>query len=331
MKRTIRPEVSPVIIGFGSVAGPMEGRGPMSKWFDSTLSDDSVGEKSYEKAELMMFTMATEQALANAQLKPADIDCMVGGDLLDQIISASFCARGLQIPFLGLYGACSTMAESLIVGSMAIASKSADKVLCVTGSHFSSSERQYRFPLELGNQRPPTAQRTVTAAGATVLSSTGSKLPAIKAYTIGKVIDYGITDANNMGASMAPAAADTIAAHFADSGVAPDYYDYIVTGDLGKLGKRIAEELLEQKGIRLGDRYRDCGCDMYYNEQEVECGGSGCGCAASILNSYYLKRMNYGEIKRILLVATGALLSPTSAMQGESIPSVAHAVAIEME
>jgi stage V sporulation protein AD len=320
----------PFIVGSGSVAGPMEGRGPMGKWFGAVVSDDTMGEKTYEKAELMLFSMAVDQALASAHMKADEIDIMLGGDLLDQIISASFTARSLEIPFVGLYGACSTMAESLIVASMAITAQCAGNALCVTGSHFSSSERQYRFPLELGNQRPPTSQRTVTATGATVLAAMG-KGPQVKAFTIGKVIDYGITDANNMGAAMAPAAADTIAAHFTDTGLGADYYDYVVTGDLGKLGKRLAEEMLEQKGIKLGDRYRDCGCDMYYNEQEAECGGSGCGCAASLLNGYYLKQMSYGNIKRILLVATGALLSPTSTMQGESIPGVAHAVAIEME
>jgi len=330
MTRTRILASPPAIIGFGSVAGPVEGRGPMSKWFDSVVTDDTLGEKSYEKAEQMLFSMAADQALAMAHLKPQQIDMMLGGDLLDQIISASFLARGLEIPFIGLYGACSTMTESLIVGSMALGSQCAGNVLCVTGSHFSSSERQYRFPLELGNQRPPTAQRTVTAAGSAVLAPQGGTV-RIKAITVGKVIDYGITDANNMGAAMAPAAADTIAAHFADTGLPFDYYDYIVTGDLGRLGKRINEELLDQKGIRLGDRYRDCGCDIYYDDQNVECGGSGCGCAASLLCGYYLKQMSYGTIKKILIIATGALLSPTSTQQGESIPGVAHAVAIETE
>lgn len=320
----------PAIIGSGSVAGPVEGRGPMRAWFDSVVSDDTLGEKSYEKAELMLFSMAADQAMAEAHLRPDAVDLLLGGDLLDQIISASFLARSLEIPFIGLYGACSTMVESLIVGSMAIGAQCASTVLCVTGSHFSSSERQYRFPLELGNQRPPTAQRTVTAAGSAVLAAQGGGAK-VKAFTVGKVIDYGITDANNMGAAMAPAAADTIAAHLAETCLPPDYYDYIVTGDLGRLGKKIVEELLDHKGIRLGERYRDCGCDMYYEDQNVECGGSGCGCAAALLCGYYLKEMAYGHIKRILLVATGALLSPTSTQQGESIPGVAHAVAIETE
>ena len=318
------------IIGHGSVAGPMEGKGPMAKWFDSILSDDTVGEKTYEKSELMLFTMAVDQAINSAQLKPGDLDLMCAGDLLNQIISSSFSARGLEIPFLGLYGACSTMVESLIVGSMAIASACADKVLCLSGSHFSTAERQYRYPLELGSQRPPTAQRTVTAAGATVLSSVGQGI-AVRSFTVGKVIDYGITDANNMGAAMAPAAADTIATHLTESGLPLDYYDYVVSGDLGKLGKQLTEEFLLQRGISLGERYRDCGCDMFYDDQDAHCGASGCGCAASLLNGYYLKKMSYGQIKRILLVATGALLSPTSAQQGESIPGVAHAVSIEAE
>jgi stage V sporulation protein AD len=302
----------------------------MRDWFDSVVSDDTLGETSYEKAERTLFTMAADQALAMAHLKPDAVDLLLGGDLLDQIISASFLARSMEIPFIGLYGACSTMVETLIVGSMALGAQCASNVLCVTGSHFSSSERQYRFPLELGNQRPPTAQRTVTAAGSAVLAAQGGAA-RVKAFTVGKVIDYGITDANNMGAAMAPAAADTIAAHLSETCLPPDHYDYIVTGDLGRLGKRIAVELLEQKGIRLGERYRDCGCDIYREDQNVECGGSGCGCAASLLCGYYLKEMSYGHIKKILLIATGALLSPTSTQQGESIPGVAHAVAIETE
>lgn len=330
MTRTRTLANPPAIAGFGSVAGPMEGRGPMGNWFDSVVSDDTLGEKSYEKAERMLFSMAADQAMAAAHMKPEAIDLLLGGDLLDQIISASFLARSLEIPFIGLYGACSTIVETLIVGSMALGAQCASNVLCVTGSHFSSSERQYRFPLELGSQRPPTAQHTVTAAGSAVLSAQGAGAK-VKAFTVGKVIDYGITDANNMGAAMAPAAADTIAAHFTETGLPCDHYDWIVTGDLGRLGKRVAEELLEQKGIRLGESFRDCGCDIFSEEQNAECGGSGCGCAAALLCGYYLKQMAYGHIKRILLIATGALLSPTSAQQGESIPGVAHAIAIETE
>ena len=329
MTRTKKLPVPAWIVGHSSAVGPMEGQGPMGKWFDTILNDDTVGETTYEKAELMLFSMTVDQALASAHLKPEELDLMCAGDLLDQIISSSFSARSLAVPFLGLYGACSTMVESLIVGSLAIAAQCADKVLCLSGSHFSTAERQYRYPLELGSQRPPTAQRTVTAAGATVLASQGQGI-AVRGLTIGKVIDYGITDANNMGAAMAPAAADTIATHLDEYGIAPDYYDYIVTGDLGKLGKELTEEFLQQRGYVLGSRYRDCGCEMFDDSQDAHSGASGCGCAASFLNGYYLKRMEYGEIKRILLVATGALLSPTSAQQGESIPGVAHAVSIEV-
>ena len=329
MKRTVTLSNPPVIASYATTVGPKEGKGPMAQWFDNILTDDTLGEKSYEKAECQMFSMTADLALTRAKLAPGDVDLMFGGDLLDQLISASFTARGLEIPFLGLYGACSTMSESLIAATMALCSGSAQTVLCVTGSHFSTAERQYRFPLELGNQRPPTSQWTATATGATVLKAQGDG-PRITRFTVGKVIDFGIKDGNNMGAAMAPAAADTIAAHFNDSGVAPDYYDYIVTGDLGKLGRDILHELLLQRNLSLGQRHRDCGCEMYSDDQDVDCGASGCGCAASFLNGYYLKRMSYGEIKRILLIATGALLSPTSSMQGESIPSVAHAVAIEM-
>ncbi len=326
-KKLLRPAW---IIGHSATVGPKEGQGPMAKWFDNILKDDTMGEKTFEKAELLLFSTTADHALASAHVKPEELDLMCAGDLLDQIISSSFSARGLAVPFLGIYGACSTMAESLIVGSLAIAAQCAVKVLCLSGSHFSTAERQYRFPLELGSQRTPTAQRTVTAAGATVLASQGQGA-AVRGFTVGKVIDYGITDANNMGAAMAPAAADTIATHLDEYGVEPDFYDYIITGDMGKLGKQLTEEFLQQRGYVLGSRYRDCGSEMFDDTQDAHCGASGCGCAASFLNGYYLKRMDYGEIKRILLVATGALLSPTSSQQGESIPGVAHAVSIEVE
>lgn len=328
MKRTRLLQNPPSIVGYGTVVGPKEGQGPLSPWFDVVLEDDMLGEKSFEKAETRMFEKAAELALTRARLAPGEIDCMFGGDLLNQIISASFSARTLGIPFLGLYGACSTMAESLLTGSVFLSGGYAEKALCLTGSHFSTAERQYRSPLELGNQRPPTAQWTATASGATVLAAVGDG-PQVTKFTIGRVLDYGITDANNMGAAMAPAAADTIASHFEDTGLSPDYYDYVVTGDLGTLGREILVDLLSQRNIALGQRHRDCGCDLYSTDQDVGCGGSGCGCAASVFNGYYLKQMAEGKVNRILLVATGALLSTLTTQQGESVPCVAHAVAIE--
>ena len=328
MKRTFLLQNPPAIVGYGTVVGPKEGQGPLSQWFDVILDDDTLGEKSFERAENKMFEKAAQLALTRARLQATDIDVMFGGDLLNQIISASFSARTLGIPFLGLYGACSTMAESLLVGSVFLSGGYGEKALCLTGSHFSTAERQYRTPLELGSQRPPTSQWTATAAGCSILAAVGDG-PRVTKVTVGRVQDYGITDANNMGAAMAPAAADTIAAHFQDTGLSPDYYDYVVTGDLGTLGRDILHDLLGQQGLSLGTRHRDCGCDLYSADQDVGCGGSGCGCAASTFNGYYLKQMAEGKVQRILLVATGALLSTLTTQQGESVPCVAHAVAVE--
>ncbi|MDD3244213.1 MAG: stage V sporulation protein AD [Eubacteriales bacterium] len=329
MKQTYAPAILPVVAGYGSVAGPKEGKGRFAKYFDVIMSDDSVGQPSYEKAEGMLYLTAAQQALGRAGLTPEQLCCMAGGDLLNQIISSGYSAREMGAPFLGLYGACSTMAESLIAGTLLVGGGFTDNVLCVTSSHFSTAERQFRMPLEMGGQRPPTAQWTVTGSGATVLAKAGSG-PHVTRFTIGRVVDYGVSDANNMGAAMAPAAADTLAAHFRESGVTPDYYDCIYTGDLGHLGLHLLRDILRADyGLDLGDQLHDCGDEIFLPEQDTHCGGSGCGCAAVTFNGYLLKRMKYGELRRILLVATGALMSTTSSQQGESIPGVAHAVAVE--
>lgn len=326
--QTIRLSRPPSIVSTGTIVGPKEGEGPLRDYFDLILEDDYFGEKSWEKAESKMLREAAKLALQKASLTSQEIDYMLAGDLLNQIISASFAARELKIPFFGLYGACSTMAESLALGSILVEGQYADNVLVVTSSHFSSAERQYRFPLEQGVQRPPTAQWTVTGAGAAVLSSRGTG-PYITYVTPGKVIDLGIKDANNMGGAMAPAAAHTLMTHFQDTGFLPTDYDLIATGDLGLVGKEIVIDLLSKEGYDINPVYTDCGVEIFDATQDVHAGGSGCGCSAVVTCGYFYSMMLKGEINRMLLVATGALLSTTSTQQGESIPCIAHAVAIE--
>lgn len=328
-KQTLRLSAPPSMVSNASIAGPKEGRGPLAQYFDLILEDDYFGEESWEKAECKMLKESVNIAIKKSGRSNTNIDFMLAGDLLNQIISSSFAARELQIPFIGLYGACSTMAESLILGAMLIDGGFAEAAVCATSSHFSSAERQYRFPLEQGLQRPPVSQWTVTGAGAAVLAEAGNG-PYITCATIGKVIDFGIKDANNMGAAMAPAAVDTIAVHFKETGRSPMYYDLIITGDLGNIGKLIAQDMIQKEGYNIHENYNDCGTMIFDgNTQNTHAGGSGCGCAAVVLNGYIAKEMKRANLNRVLLVATGALLSTTTSWQGESIPSIAHAVAIE--
>lgn len=328
-KQTVKLANPPTMLSAAAVVGAKEGEGPLSKYFDMIQQDDYFGQDSWEKAESKFVEEAVKRAISKSGVNITAIDYMLAGDLLNQIISSSFAARSLEIPYLGIYGACSTMAESMSIGSMIIDGGYADYVICATSSHFSSAERQYRFPLEQGVQRPPYAQWTVTGSGANMLAATGDG-PYITHITTGKVIDFGIKDANNMGAAMAPAAVDTITAHFKETKRNPSYYDLIVTGDLATVGKDIALELLHKEGLDLEKNYNDCGCMIFDNKkQDTHSGGSGCGCSASVLNGYLYQQLKQGKLKKILFIATGALLSPTSAWQGESIPCVAHAVSIE--
>lgn len=322
----------PTIIGYGCAAGKKECDGPLGDRFDHTCADDRFGEKSWEKAESAMQQLALDAALKRAGLHSVDLDFMLAGDLLNQCIGSSFAARTGSIPYLGIYGACSTMGESLALAALLLSGGYGQYAAAVTSSHFCSAERQYRNPLEYGSQRTPTAQWTATAAGCVVLTSDGTrKGPVINCVTIGKVQDKGIKDANNMGAAMAPAAYDTLKSHFKDTGRSPDYYDLIVTGDLGKLGHEIICDFFSSDGITLSN-YNDCGLMLYDLErQDVHCGGSGCGCSASVLTSTLIPGLISGQWRRILFCPTGALLSPTSTMQGESIPGVCHAVALEGE
>ncbi len=328
-EQTIKFENPPSIIGTASIVGPKEGEGPLSSYFDLVLDDDTWGQKSFEKAEAKMQEEAIKLAIANAKLSVQDIHFLVAGDLLNQIISSSYTARQIGIPYFGLYGACSTMTESLCIGSMIIDGGFADYVVCATSSHFSSAERQFRFPLEYGAQRKFTSQWTVTGAGATVLSSTGNG-PYITYITPGKIKDYGIKDANNMGAAMAPAAVDTILQHFKDTGYTPQDYDLIITGDLGLIGRRIVLDLMEKEGYDLSANFSDCGIKIFDGvEQDTHAGGSGCACSAVVFNGYIYKEMLKGNLNRVLLISTGALHSPTSTLQGESVPGIAHAVTID--
>lgn len=311
-----------------SMVGPLEGKGPLKDYFDYIFKDDTLKEKTFEKAERKLLKNIIIGAIDKSGLNVDEIDFMIGGDLLNQIVSSSYTARELGIPFLGLYSACATMAESLALASVFVDNKLADNVVAGTCTHFSSAERQYRFPLELGNQRPPTAQWTITGGGASVVSNKKSKIK-ITSVTFGKVIDYGIDDVNNMGAAMAPAACSTIMAHLKNTKRKVEDYDLIATGDLGKLGSEILVDLMEYNKIKLGQNYADCGSMMYDKKEKVFMGGSGAGCSASVLNSYIIKKMKKGEFKRVLLVSTGALMSTTTSQQGDTIPGIAHAVELE--
>ncbi len=326
--QTIFFENKPRIIGTGTIAGPKECAGVVGKYVDRALADDMFGESTYEKAECKMLSYAISKAMENAGLTETDMDMLIAGDLLNQIISASFSARDFDFPFLGVYGACSTMAEAIAIAGAFINAGYFKKIVTATGSHFSSAERQYRYPLELGNTRPPQSQWTVTGAGGAVLADSGSAI-AVTSATFGKVIDYGITDVNNMGSAMAPACANTVLAHLRDTGRKAEYYDLIVTGDLGALGSRILKDLTWEKGVDMQKNHVDCG-EIVYNVVEDEFqGGSGAGCSAVVFNSYIMDKLKKGTVKKVLLVATGALLSTVSSGQGESIPCIAHAVAIE--
>lgn len=316
------------VIGRASITSKKEGEGPIGDYFEYVLEDDTLGENSYEKSERRMMEEAVYHAMKNANRKEEEIDFLIGGDLLNQLVTTNYTARSYNIPFMGVYGACSTMSESLIIASLLIDGGNGDNAVCVTGSHFSTSERQFRNPLELGCQRQTYSQWTVTAMGATVLSSIGYGTQ-IKKVCIGNVTDYGVKDIANMGAAMAPAAMNTLCVFFDQTKTGPEDYDLIATGDLGKLGCDILKDLMDAKGYHLGKNYMDCGHSMYSNEQKTFQGGSGAGCSASVLNSYILRKLETGQIRNAILVATGALMSTTTNQQGDTIPCIAHLVYFE--
>ena len=309
---TIYFDNRPKIIATATVAGPKETEGIVGKYVDLPLNNDMFNEETYEKAERKMLAYAIEKSIQNANLAKEKVDLLISGDLLNQIISASFAARQFGIPFLGVYSACSTMSEAFALSASMVNAGYADTVVAATGSHFSSAERQYRYPLELGCTRPPQSQWTVTGAGSAVISNKGEGV-SITAATFGKVVDFGVTDVNNMGAAMAPAAADSLLTHFKDTGLAPEDYDLILTGDLGALGSRILKDLMWEKGVDISANHVDCGEVIYKVIEDEFQGGSGAGCSAVVFNSYiYDKMMRRGEIKKVLFAATGALLSTTS-------------------
>lgn len=327
-RQSFIPEIPPIITQWASVVGKKEGQGPLAKTFDLISQDTYFGQKTWEQGEKRMQQLAMETLLKKADLKSNQLDLVFSGDLLNQCIGSSFTLRNTGIPHLGLYGACSTMAESLLCAAMAIGGGYAEKAVAMTSSHFASSERQYRFPLGYGGQRTPSAQWTVTGSGAALVCA-GGQGPHIESCTIGTIQDLGITDANNMGAAMAPAAYHTIRAHFEDIGCTAADFDHIVTGDLGKIGVEMLIELARRDGINLGGKVIDCGMLIFdRSNQDVHAGGSGCGCSAVTLCGDLLNKLNSGKLKRILFCGTGALLSPTSTQQGLPIPGVCHAVSI---
>lgn len=349
-KQTFFFHNKPVVMSASSVVGAKEGQGPLGNWFDIVSDDDTFGEKTWEKSESRMLKTAVEDAIIKSGKSKEDVDALLSGDLLNQIMSSSFMARDMEIPFIGLYGACSTMTESLMMAGVLTDGGYCDTVVNCASSHFCSAERQFRMPLEHGNQKPPCAPSTVIGAGAMVVSRkkkhrssgkpdtvqavrNGNCRVVIDSATVGKIMDVGVKDSNEMGAAMAPAAVDTILAHLKDTSRTFDYYDMVITGDLGYTGKAIAADILKQAGIpekQLEMKLEDCGTMIYDKAMGFEGGGSGCGCSGSVFAGYIYKRLQEKSLKRVLMLSTGALLSTISPFQGESIPGIAHAVALEV-
>lgn len=329
-KYVIETENSPKIESFASVVGKKESEGPLGEYFDQGYTDSYLGKKSWENAEAELQKQSVTLAIDKGGLKTSDIDLLFAGDLLNQCISSTFGNRDFNIPFLGQYGACSTMAQALLMASVMVDCGCATRAVAVTSSHFCTAERQFRLPLEYGGQRTPTAQWTATGSGALVVGQKGTV--KISKVAVGKIVDLSVTDVANMGAAMAPAAADTILGFLSDTKTTPKDYDYIFTGDLGVIGSKLLAEIMENEGVNIHQTHRDCGVLLYdIDTQDVHGGGSGCGCSASVLCSYILKEMEKGKMKRILFCATGALMSTTSSQQGESIPGICHVVELITE
>jgi stage V sporulation protein AD len=319
----------PVITAGATIVGPLEGKGPLAQTFDWILENLLFGEKSWEQAERKMLQESAKLALKKRNLQEQDVDFFLAGDLLNQTVSSNYAARCLGIPFWGLFGACATFVEAIVLGSMIVDGGFASRVLLAASSHHNSAERQFRFPTEQGNQRLPTAQWTVTGSGALLLENNGDG-PRVTVGTVGKVVDLGVSDVNNMGAAMAPAAADTLINHFQDTATSPDSYDLILSGDLGKVGVEVLRELLKKRGYLVEDNLNDCGLLIYdLEKQDIHSGGSGCGCCAVVFSGLILNQLRQKQYRKVLLLATGALMSPTIVQQGESIPGIAHAVVVE--
>lgn len=329
--QTITFKNSPCILETACCVSKKEGDGPLKPYYDKIFTDAHLGEDSWEKAESAFQKTAIETLFKKSGTSPSDIDFIFGGDLLNQCIGSNYGLLNFNIPFFGLYGACSTFVEGSILAAMATDGGYADKAIAVTSSHFCSSERQFRFPLEYGGQRTPTAQWTVTGSGAALIGKGGNI--KITHATVGRIVDYGISDVNNMGSAMAPAAIDTILKHFKDRNISADYFDMVVTGDLGFVGRQIVQEQLTKQGIDISKtKYIDCGEQIFDREkQDVHAGGSGCGCCASVFCGWLYTLLKSNKAKRILVAATGALMSPTTCFQGEAIPGISHCISIERE
>ncbi len=322
----------PRIISYASIVGEKEGEGPLAACFDQIETDPHFGQKTWEQAESMMQRRTISLALDKSNLTEHDLACVCAGDLMNQCIGSTYGLLPLQIPMLGIYGACSTMAEGILTASLLAESGVGEYTAAVTSSHFSTAERQFRFPLAYGGQRPPTAQWTCTASGAVILAQSDGVSDGVEVCgcCIGTMQDLGVTDANNMGAAMAPAAADTIVRYLKATGTQPSSFDAIITGDLGLIGSELLCDLVMKQGYDIAPVHHDCGAMMFDSKtQDTHAGGSGCGCSASVLCGYFLPKLENKTIRRILFTATGALMSPTASQQGESIPGIAHLVHLE--
>ncbi|MDF2538330.1 MAG: hypothetical protein K0S76_1351 [Herbinix sp.] len=337
-KQSVMFQNPPCIIAASSIAGKKEGEGPLGSLFDVIQEDALLGKKTWEEAESELMKEAASKVLQKAGLKNKDIRYLIGGDLLGQLIATSFGIAEMEIPLLGIYGACSTMGEAMSIGAMMVEGGFADRIIAITSSHFAGAEKQFRMPLDYGNQRPYSATWTVTGSGAVIIEdrkfnkNNNEKVVSIKGVTSGKIVDYGLKDSMNMGAAMAPAAYETIKQNFEDFNIKPDYYDKIITGDLGYVGKNILIDLLKEQGYDISGNHMDCGIEIFDKEsQDTHAGGSGCGCSAITFTSYILKQLKEGSWKRVLFVPTGALLSQVSFNEGNSVPGIAHAVMVEAE
>lgn len=328
-RQSVMFQLPPVITATATIVGPMEGEGRLRGSYDHVMPDNINGQDSWEKCESAMINWVVNTVIGKRGLPSERLDVLLGGDLLNQLIASHFGLRDMAVPFLGLYGACSTMAESLLLAAALVDGGYAGNAVAVASSHHEASERQYRFPNELGVQRPPTAAWTVTGAGAALVEISGAG-PRVTAATIGKIVDMGVKDPNNMGAAMAPAAADTLWAHIQDTGRMPAYYDMIFTGDLGQVGKELLLKLMAEKGLDISGNYEDCGLLIYRDDQDVHAGASGCASSAVVLCGYLYRQLQAKKLRKILLLGTGSLHSPTSYWQKESIPCIAHAVSLEI-
>lgn len=338
-KQSVLFENPPLILAASSIAGKKEGEGPLGKLFDEVNEDPMFGKNSWEEAESELMKQAASKVLQKAGLKNTDLRYLIGGDLLGQLIATSFGIAELEIPVFGIYGACSTMGEAMSIGSILVDGGYADKVMAITSSHFAGAEKQFRFPLDYGNQRPYSASWTVTGSGAVIIVNRQNNISKaegqpilIKGITTGKIVDYGLKDSMNMGAAMAPAAYETIKQNFEDLGVDPSYYDKIITGDLGYVGSNILKDMLKEKNYDISNNHMDCGIEIFEKDnQDTHAGGSGCGCSAITFTSYILKQLQNKTWKRVLFLPTGALLSQTSFNEGQTVPGIAHAVIVEAE